>query len=148
MDKLLFAGIALLGLNGCLAGCSMLGNKNMFPDELTALVKVTAQQIADQGVIDQFTTDIKGNVQDPGVESYVSIKLAAGVRMVGVNGDIDVSTGGSGTVLPAGTREVLIKQLDGPLSDEQRAAILEILGWNRRAPSPATAISGTPPVNP
>jgi hypothetical protein len=138
MERLLFAAITMIGLNGCLSGCSMLGNKNMFPDELTQLVQVTAEQIADQGVIDQFATDIKGNVQDPGVESYVSIKLAAGVRMVGVNGDIDVTTGGTGTVLPAGTRETLIKQLDGPLSDDQRTAILEILGWNRKQPAVAT----------
>ena len=95
------------------------------------LGKVVAAKIADEGTLQSFTSNLDGHVQDPGIESYVEIRAAAGVRAVGANGNITAAAHGDSTRLPAGMRDALIEQLKQPISDEQRAAILEILGWNR-----------------
>ena len=117
------------------AGCLQ---PTAFPKELSQLIARTGEMISDQGVLDTFKTDLDGHVQDPGVETYVEIRVAAGGRLVGVNGNLDVNAGGGATHLPSGLRESLIGQLDGPIGDEQRLAILSILGWNRTAPPEAS----------
>ena len=116
--------VALAWIGGCQA-------PKGFPEEAGRAAQVMAEMVRDQGVMDKFTSNLDANVQDPGLESYVKVTTAAGVRLVGVNGEIDLLTQGTGTQLPQGVRDSLVQQLDAPISDEQRQYILGVLGWNR-----------------
>ena len=127
---IVFLGMLLSAFTGACTGI------NAFPRELTNVADGMVQMVADQGVLDAFQSNLEGNIQDPGVESYVKVTFATGVNLTGLNGEMDLVTGGAGTQLPKGLRDSLIEQLNGPISDEQRTAILEILGWNRTAPNP------------
>ena len=106
---------------------------NGFPKEMSYALTKAVDKVADQGMLDTWKTNLRGHINDPGVESYATVTIAAGVRLTGVDGDMNFDSGGGATKLPPGVREELIKQLDGPLSDEQRANILGLLGWNRTA---------------
>lgn len=110
------------------AGCR---SPNGLPKEYAAGLAMVTQKIADQGVLNDWASDATANLHDPGMESYVRVETAVGVRIAGMDGRFDLGTQGGGTQLPPGVRESLIQQLDGPISDQQRAAILSILGWNR-----------------
>lgn len=117
-------------------GCQLPGSK--LEAALAQSAETLAKKIQDEGVLQAWMLDADGHVQDPGLESYVSATFAAGVRAKGVNGNIVARGNGDSTRLPAGVRESLIKQLDGPISDLQREAIMIMLGWNR------TPAGGTP----
>lgn len=108
---------------GCLSGLSG------FPSEMGQAANVLAEMVRDQGVMDKFLGQLEGNIYDPGIETYV--KVSSGIHLVGTQGSIDLTTEGTGTQLPTGVKQALIDQLSGPLSDDQRVAILTILGWNR-----------------
>ena len=116
--------IMLMPVCGCLQGLGA------FPGELGAVVQGMTAIVKDQGVLDKFASNVQGNIQNPGMESYIRVTTAAGVRLIGVNGELDLTTEGTGTQLPAGVREALIDSLKNA-SDEQRAAIFTALGWNR-----------------
>ena len=116
----------LLGLLA--TGCAL---PTALPADFSQVAQGMTKMVVDQGILSEFQSGIDGNIQNPGLESYTRITLAAGVRLVGVNGEVDLNTAGLGTQKPAGMRETLIEQLDKPISDEQRTAILAILGWNR-----------------
>jgi len=126
-------GACLLALSGCLEGCQL---PNAFPRELAEATKMIVQKVADEGTLEKWASNVEGDVFNPGVEAYVCV--SSGVRLVGVQGEIDLTAGGDSTRLPSGVRDALIAQLSGPLGDQQRMAILEILGWNR------TPAGGTP----
>jgi len=131
MNWKIFIGLVLGWLLILGAGCQMPGQRleNAMADSAQTL----ARKIQDEGVLQDWMMDADGHVQDPGLESYVSATFASGVRARGINGNIIARGHGDSTRLPAGTRETLLRQLDGPISDEQRTAILTILGWNRAA---------------
>ena len=112
-------------------GCVPSSLPAAMPAEFYGVVDKIAVMVEEQGVLDEFVSDIDGHVQDPGLETYVQVTVAGGVRLVGVNGNVVLEAFGTGTQLPSGVRAELIKQLSGPLSDEHRTALLEILGWNR-----------------
>lgn len=125
--KLLLTAL-LVYLAGLLPGCV---TPYAMPREFAAVATAMVEQVKDQGVLDKFSSALDANVQNPGLETYIKVTTATGVRLVGVNGEVDLMTAGTGTQLPAGLRQSLIDQLDGPLSDSQRSAILTVLGWNR-----------------
>ncbi len=120
-------------------GCSL---PTGFSKEFSQVAMNTAAMMKDQGVMDQFTSNIRGHVNDAGIESYVTVTTAAGTRLVGMDGDIMLNTSGTGTQLPHGAREALIAQLGQPISDAQRDSILTLLGWNRVSSPHNTPPSG------
>jgi hypothetical protein len=124
--------VAILAvLFGALGGCGPSSLPAAMPAEFYGVVDKIAVMVEDQGVLDEFVSDVDGHVQNPGIATYVTVTVEGGVRLVGVNGNVVLETFGTGSQLPSGVRAELIKQLSGPLSDERRAAILAILGWNR-----------------
>ena len=129
MFRNVLVGLVLFALCGCNLPTGL-------PKEFAQVADVMAGLVRDQGVLDNFTSNIDGNIQNPGLETYVSIRTTAGVRIVGVNGEVDLGVEGTGTQLPRGVRDSLITMLGQPIGDEQRAAILEILGWNRTGTVP------------
>ncbi len=120
----------VLGVGGCVTA------PQAMPREFGQVVETLAQKMLDETVMDDFLARLDGHLQNPGLELFINNRLSIGGRFVGTNGNLVVDTSGTGTMLPAGVREALIQQLDGPLSDEQRAVILAILGWNRVTPEP------------
>ena len=110
-------------------GCQMPG------ENLVGVLKDTGQalvtQIGAEGVLDKYTFDANAHMNNPGVEAESCICAKSALRMIGVDGDMATAASGTGTQLPTGLSQALIDQLSQPISDEQRAAILEILGWNR-----------------
>jgi hypothetical protein len=102
-------------------------------------------------VLREWATSVDGHVIDPGLETFARVELTTGIRMAGVTGSVNATANGDATRLPAGMRESLINQLDGPISDAQRTAILTILGWNRTpagGTSTTTATTATSTVTP
>ena len=130
--------MGLMGLLGLgLPGCGLPKGINTIPEQLGKALEGLTSMVKDQGVLENFTTDAEGNFVNPGVETYAGVIIVSGVRLQGVSGQIAAKGSGTGTMLPPELRASLIRQLDGPISDEQRAAILEILGWNReQVPAP------------
>lgn len=126
--KLIFIGFFAYVISVALGGCV---TPYAMPKEFAAVATAMVEQVKDQGVLDKFASQLDANVQNPGLETYIKVDTATGVRLVGVNGEVDLATSGTGTQLPKGVRESLIGQLGGPLSDAQREAVLTILGWNR-----------------
>lgn len=114
-------------------GCQLPGSK--LEAAMSEAGQKIAQKIEDEGLLKDWLVNGDLHVNNPGLESYVAVTVAAGVRAVGVNGNIVAAVNGDATRLPADMRASLIKQLDGPISDAQRTAILEILGWNRTNPT-------------
>ncbi len=112
-------------------GNDLLVNVKGFANSLDGIGGVLVETIADQGVLDKFLASIIGNLQNPGMKLFESTERSWGIRSIGVAGRVDGSMSGTGTQLPKGLRDALVDQLDAPISDEQRATILAILGWNR-----------------
>lgn len=113
------------------AGCAATALPAGYGDALAMIV----EKVADQGMLERWSSDAAAHVINPGVETSISITTSATVRLVGMDGQIELDTGGGGTKLAPGLREALIAQLDGPLSDEQRAAIIRML-WGAGGTSP------------
>lgn len=132
--------VGVMGLCLCaLPGCASPRLGNALPAEYAGGLTMVTEKIADQGMLDKWLANATSNIQDPGLESYVQVTTAAGVRIVGMNGRFDMNAGGDSTRLPPGVRAELIDQLGMPISDDQREAILRLLGWNREQESPAGA---------
>lgn len=112
----------------CATGCQ---GPRALPREYADGLAIVTKKIADQGMLDRWVSEASANVDNPGLESYVRVETAVGVRIAGMNGELDLDAGGLGTQMPPGMREALIEQLGQPISDAQRDAILQILGWNR-----------------
>lgn len=117
----------LVGAVGCAATALPKGAAN-------ALAMVV-QKVADQGMLDKWVSESSAHVINPGVQTSVSVTTSATVRLVGMDGQLDFDAGGGGTNLAPALREALITQLDGPLSDEQRSAIIRML-WGAGGTSP------------
>ena len=109
---------------------------NALPKEFVAFASVMAEQIKDQGILDEWAQRWAAEGVEPGFEFYTGIEFVGGARLPGVAGRAVIEASGDGTQLPANTREALIQQLDQPISDDQRSAILKILGWNRAQSTP------------
>lgn len=120
--KVLGLGVLLLGF-----GC---GPPMGLPKEFGAAAGVLTGMVADQGLLDEFIGNIRGHVNEPGMAVFATIEFTSGVKIVGVDGDVSLQGSGVGTQLPAALRESLIARLDQPnLTEDQRAAILDLLGW-------------------
>jgi hypothetical protein len=115
-------------------GCSLTGG-NKIMDAMAASAETLNKKIQDEGVLKEWMVGASGHVQNPGVESYVEVRMTGGVRAIGVDGNVEARGSGDATRLPAGVRDELIKELGGPISDARRDAIMVILGWNR-TPTP------------
>ena len=133
--RIAVCALACVILSGC-ASNPFTGGAEMsaLPGEYGNVAGVIADLIKDQGILKDFDGDGRVDVMDPGFAFYV--KTEVGGRLVGTNADLEFGVEGTGSRLPAGLRESLIGQLNGPISDEQRSAILEILGWNRQPGNP------------
>ncbi len=53
-------------------------------------------KVMDSGVLDKFTANMRADVQNPGLESYINTRISVGVRFVGTNGGVEVRTEGTG----------------------------------------------------
>lgn len=120
--------------SGCAGGCTL----NPMERTIAKLGAAIEKKIADEGVLESWATEAEGDLYEPGFAAFVCVET--GVRVKGLQGRVTAKAGGDSTRLPAGLREALIAQLSQPISDEQRAAILQTLGWNRTLGSPG--ISG------
>ena len=137
--------IALVMAGGCLGtGCISKSITGM-TDPMGKLADTLANKISDEGVLKEWMAQAGANFNNPKAVAFVRVEVASGIGMEGVDGSIEAKGGGDSTRLPAGVRDELIQQLNGPLSDAQRAAILEILGWNRTPAggTPAAHLGGT-----
>ncbi|MCG8406738.1 MAG: hypothetical protein MI923_16200 [Phycisphaerales bacterium] len=116
---------------------------NKIVGQMGGAAEMAISKVADQGILDDWVVDGYGNIQDPGVEGYVTLTVAAGAKMRGINGRLEAGAGGRGTQLPKGMREAALKgisELDGrtdPEANALRERYLDLLGWNRTgAPNP------------
>lgn len=127
MDARLLSAGLLAMISGCLSGCLAPAG---FPRELGQVVEKMTEMVAEQGVLDNFTSQIEGDIFNPGLESYMII--GAGVRLRGVQGSVDVGTEGTGTQLPAGALEQMWSTLQDPnVPQAAKDKIWEAINWNR-----------------
>lgn len=131
--RMAMASLVLIGLTGCAPQLST--------REFAPIIKQMAEMINEQGVLDQFTSSAEGSFINPGLEAYMVLEAKGGVRLQGAEGELMLATSGTGTQLPSGLKQSLIDQLSQPIGDDQRNAILQILGWNR---TPADHVPPTP----
>lgn len=132
MKELGLAIVAALGLlvGSCVVGCSW--QPGGFPQEMTDALKVATEKVAEQGVLDKFTTNLRGHVKDPGIESYALVRVSGGVRIVGTDGDMIMETSGVGTMLPPGTLARIKETLQDPnIPQEVKDKMWNLLIWNR-----------------
>jgi hypothetical protein len=120
---------------------------------VTNVAEATVEMLKDQGVLDEFLSNVRGAVHNPSlVVSFEDIKKTR-FGLEGVNGDIELMTQGTGTQLPAGVRQSLIDVLAGlegrtdAEANALRDQILAILGWNRVV-SPHNPVPGPTPAPP
>jgi hypothetical protein len=137
VGKRFVCALVLLACLGTLGGCARLlgieksvNSMAALPETLADVGKATVQMMADQGVMDTFTANAEGDFLNPGIRLSSCIKIESDARLIGVTGSIGSNVQGTGTQLPKDVRAALIGQLPNA-SDEQRAAILTTLGWNR-----------------
>lgn len=135
MRCFVYFSFLLLPLLGCpLLGCQ---SPNLMSKENVGIINMISDVVKDQGVLTTFASNLDVNVQNPGVEAYTKIELSTGIRIAGTNGEMDLSTEGTGTILPTGTRKALIDLLAMPgLDPVLRDQILDMLGWNREQDDP------------
>ena len=113
-----------------LLGCQLPGSQ--LEKSLAQAAEQLNQKISKEGVLQDWMVNADGHVQDPGLETYVTIKIAAGVHAVGVNGNIVARGKGDASRISGEFRDELLRELTEPnLPDARRTAIFEILGWNR-----------------
>lgn len=121
---------AFIGL--FLFGCNLGGGMNRQMDAAGNVAQILADKIQEEGVLDKWLANVDGHLQDPGVESYVSITIAGGVHAKGVNGNVTAQGGGDSTKLPTGTLGTLIDLIKDPRTPEaERQKYIELLLWNR-----------------
>lgn len=134
MKRTLSLGL-VLSLCGCLlSGCALhraAETMGTLPQTLGKSAAAATQMIIDQGVLDTFVMNAEGDFINPGIEITSAFQIVTQARLIGVTGSIESGVQGTGTQLPKDVRAALIAQLDMPISDEQRAGILQALGWNR-----------------
>lgn len=105
--------------------------------DVSAAATATAKDIVlDQGVLESFLAKMAFTADDPTL--IISRFTENGYKVAIENADVEMRLegGGTGTFLPAGTRQALIDQLGklDPTNPTHAAAIeqiLTILGWNR-----------------
>ena len=76
------------------SGCNL---PTGLPKEFAQVADKLVSMVEDQGGLDDFTSNIDGHIQNPGLETYVAVKTTLGVRIVGVNGEVDLQAAGTGT---------------------------------------------------
>lgn len=132
--------IALL-LPGLTGGCmfskayEQMGDLNA---KLGEAVAASVEMMRDQGVMDKFLVNAEGEFIEPGVVAEAGMVFRSSARLAGVSGTLDSQVSGTGLKLPSGAREALLSSLENA-SDEQRAAIWRLLGWQVPAPVPNSA---------
>ena len=95
------------------------------------------QMMKDQGVMDAFLAKARIHGQNPGLKLTRRMENSLIIGLDGVDLDAEAQVEGTGTQLPAGTREALIDTLrelsarTDPDALQLRQAIFNILGWNR-----------------
>lgn len=116
-----------------LVGCQLPGSA--LEKALADAGQQLSKKIADEGILEKFMVDADGHVQDPGLETAVTIKIGASVRAIGINGNIIARGSGTASKISVEFRDELIRELSEPnLPIERRNAIMVILEWNRDNP--------------
>jgi hypothetical protein len=125
--------LCMAGFLGLATGCDDLRPKvDAFPQDFQGLVKGAVDKVTDQGVLDTFVSNVEGDVINPGIEAYGGLLAVSGVYIRGMDGRVRLMSQGTGTQLPTAYRETLLSMLADPtVTDEMKAQIVEILGWNR-----------------
>lgn len=121
-----------VGLVGC-------GQPYAAPKEFSNVAQTMVGIAGDQMVADLIKSKLSGNIHDPGMEGYVNVRVSAGGRVVGVDGDIDLDVDGTGTQLPANVRKLYIERLaaltglNNPTEAQQEEirGLMSALEWNR-----------------
>lgn len=85
---LLFGGVVAT------AGC---GAPNAMPREMVQVVDRVTAIVEQQGVLSGFTSDVHGQVINPGIKVYAGILYVAGTNLEGVSGQVGLRSEGTGS---------------------------------------------------
>ena len=128
-------------LSGCLAiplivmtGCQ--NPMTAFTAEFSKIGEMIAEKVAEEGLLEEWASNLDANVQNPGVGAGVEVRVMAFVRLIGTNGEIDLTTKGMGAAkLAPIERDALLQILMRPgMSLEQQLLIMDQLGIPRATP--------------
>lgn len=74
-------------------GCQ---SPNMLSAEGAKAMNMITDKIEKSGVMKEFAANMRVDVQNPGIETYLNTRISVGVRFVGTNGGVDLRTEGTG----------------------------------------------------
>ena len=135
------SGMFSLLLCGCLSIplIAMTGCQNpmtAFTAEFSQIAQMIADKVDEQGLLEEWSSNLDANVQNPGVGAGVDIRIMGFVRLIRTNGEIDMSTEGTGaSKLAPIERDAILEILMRPgLSLEQQLIMMDQLGIPRAMP--------------
>ncbi len=120
--------ICLLGLLcvGCLQGCAMFKPPAMFPDEGGKITAMILEKIGKDGTLEKWAANANVHAVNPGMEGYATITFASGVRLSGIDGEVNAESAGGG--LPPKVVETMTAVLNDPNATKaQKDATLKAL---------------------
>ncbi len=123
--ELLVALAVALGLGSCVVGCAPSATElaqtqialaeqlksTAMPSDLSTGIKEMFAMIKDQGIMDRFLTRASANGQNPGLALTRRTTESLIIHLDGLDVQVTGEAEGGGTMLPTGTRELLLKVL-------------------------------------
>jgi hypothetical protein len=119
LQALLSLAIAASGLT-CASGCN--STITALPAEYTETLRDTSKSINAQAIWDTMKGEIEAHAHNPGMEAYIGIEYTSGIRIAGLNAELELGATGHGTgEIPEEYRRVLLEryQRDGRTAFEQ-----------------------------
>lgn len=109
MKTRLLLGVLYGTTAASLLGCAQLPSG--LPQELRPIAELVPDLIQQQGVLSDFTANARGHGLEPGMEAYTAVEVTAGVRLSGVDLDIEGRTQGEGVANASdAVRQFVIEQ--------------------------------------
>ena len=129
MRKRMLMSVGLLLCVGCLQGCAMFKTPAMFPDEGGKITAMILEKIGKDGTLEKWAASANVHAVNPGMEGYAKIEFSSGVRIVGVDGEVNADSSGSG--LPPDVVKSMTEVLNDPNATKaQKDATVKALSAN------------------
>lgn len=114
--------------SGCAWSSGLDGMAKAFGD----VARAGVDKMVEQGVLDQFSTNFRGHINNPKAVVFTSVTFKTGIGFDGLDADVNLDQSGTGSQLPPDALPMMLDMLSQPnLSDAQRDKIFGMLNWNR-----------------
>ncbi|MBX3396522.1 MAG: hypothetical protein KF841_14265 [Phycisphaerae bacterium] len=123
-----------------LAGTGCAGEQATITDAVTSVTTMATKttdtilaKIHDEGVLEQWATQMSGNLHDPSLVIESGPVWRTRIGFDGANARIDAEAAGDATRLPAGVRESILEAMKGmDSSDPRYQQLLNLIAQDRK----------------